>query len=522
MRIGLLTGVLLSLGCSDRGSLTTPSATDDDPDGTLELTYADWTPCAWEPGVDTARAECTHVELPLDYGDPQGATLKVLVKRLPADGEEAGQYWVLHGGPGASAIDDLSGLSYGLEAEFPDYGLYAVDHRGIGGSGQLTCPQQESSGSDGGTVITLTEWPGCLEHLDDEWGEDLPFLNTTNSARDIGTLIDLFAAGDAEIFVYGGSYGTYLAQRYLHLFPEQPSGVILDGIMPATRTFVGYDGLMNDTAHDLFDLCAADPQCSDHFAGDPWQVATDVVMDLDNGHCASLGSTTADMRTILGYLSIYWPVRDYLPALTHRIERCTVDDAAAIIQFVDVILGASIDGNRAVNDGLGRSNVLGKYIAMSELWDPQTAPTPAQAEASLDSYTMALGVEWEMANLQATWPFFELDAYHDVLPAYRGPLMMMQGGLDPATVTSEAQKLENEYTGTGQTWAFFPFGAHGLVTTTYTAGGQLCGYDLVRSFMDDPAADLDLGCIDDVLPPDFTGDPATSLVLFGAEDPWEG
>ncbi len=517
MRLSPLVGcVILCFGCSEQGTLTTPDNSDTT-DSTWIPDAGPWTRCAWVPGEDTDLAECTTVALPLDYADPSGPTLEVLVKRLAAEGTPAGQYWFLHGGPGASAIDDLADLSWGLQADFPDFAFYAVDHRGIGGSGQLTCPTEEGAGSDGGTVVTLAEWPACLVHLDDQWGEDLAHLNTTNSARDIGTLIDLFAAENEQIFVYGGSYGTYLAQRYLHLFPDQPAGVILDGIMPATRTFVGYDRLMNDTAHDLFDVCGDDPDCASHFGGDPWQIATDAIHDLDAGHCASLGSNTTDIRTVFGYFSVYWPIRDYLPALAHRLDRCSPEDVAAIATFVNAILGT---GNRSANDGDGRSEVLGKYIAMSELWDPGAAPSPAEAQADLDGYTMALGVEVEMASLQGTWPTFELDAYHDAFPTYDGPLLMLQGGLDPATVTSAAVELEAEYAGDAQTWAYFPYGAHGLVSSTITDTGEYCGYELLKSFMLEPDSALDLSCIDAVLPPDFNGDALTTQVLFGTTNTW--
>jgi hypothetical protein len=50
-------------------------------------------------------------------------------------------------------------LSYGISAERPDIVYYAVDHRGIGGSEKLECPEQESKDSVKGATISEEEWP---------------------------------------------------------------------------------------------------------------------------------------------------------------------------------------------------------------------------------------------------------------------------------------------------------------------------------------------------------------------------
>lgn len=527
MRQCLLLG--LSIACVP-GEEPLPGSTEatggSPPPAAIEI--GPWQRCAWRPGVDTDGAECALASVPLDYADPDGSRLQLLVKRLQARGEETGQYWALHGGPGASAVDDLAGLSYRLPEDLPDISYYAVDHRGIGGSARLSCPDQESPGSEAGSVISGGEWAACIDTLRSEWGDDLAHVSTTASARDIGELIGVLADPEIDVLVYGGSYGTYLAQRYLALFPDQAAGVILDGIMPADRTFVGYDDAYNEIAHRLMDMCAADPGCADRFDGDPWSVADRVVDAMDHGHCAFMGSTSEEMRTLLGYFTLYATFRDYVPAFVHRLERCDLDDVYALLSFVTVAFGGASPGVSPPspldpgNDGLGRSDVLGRHISLSELWDPDLAPTEAEARASFEDHTMSLGIERELAALQDAWPTFGRDAHWGTIPERDGPLLLLQGGLDPATVPSEAERVRDAYAAPLQTWAYFPYGAHGIPEGTPTASGEDCGYALLRRFVEAPEQPLDVSCVADSLPPDFDGDPLTSSLLFGSTDPWGG
>ena len=53
---------------------------------------------------------------------------------------------------------------------------------------------------------------------------------------DVGELINLFKRNGIHdsAFVYGVSYGTYWAERYMQLFPRQAKGVILDSVVAQT------------------------------------------------------------------------------------------------------------------------------------------------------------------------------------------------------------------------------------------------------------------------------------------------
>lgn len=517
--------LLLLTACSDTPKGETGETAPDAP--TVEV--GDWSPCDLEPGSGDQEAECADAELPWDYGDPTAGTFTAMVKRVPAHAPPStGQVWVLHGGPGASAVDDLDYLPAGLRELRPDLDVYAVDHRGIGGTAMLACPAQDA-GSDEGEVVTEDEWPDCIAALQASWGEHLDHINVTSSAHDVGALIDVLSEPDLPVFVYGGSYGTYLAQRYLQLHPDQASGVVLDGISVPGRGFKGYDAGMNGAGQALFELCAREDACASHFDGDPWQTAEGLIEAFDSGHCPALGTNGDFIRYFLGALLMYDRVRDIVPAVVHRLDRCNDDDVDAIVHLYYAYTGAVGEdaarpahrpGLTAGNDGEGYSILLFYHVALSEMWYRPGEVDPVQVQAEWEATTMATGLETWLAARLADWPRFPEDAWQGELPSPRVPMLMLQGGLDAATVDEPAREAASHYALDHQTLAWFPTGAHGLLEGSTLPDGTHCGQDLFQQFLADPTRELDLGCIDEVLPVQWDGWSEYNAYFLGTDDAW--
>src|SRR5262249_2285371 len=60
------------------------------------------TPCAMYTGTDGREAECAHVEVPLDWSDPEGKKAVFFVKRVLGTAKKRRQVWLLQGGPGGA------------------------------------------------------------------------------------------------------------------------------------------------------------------------------------------------------------------------------------------------------------------------------------------------------------------------------------------------------------------------------------------------------------------------------------
>src|SRR5262249_4986603 len=75
--------------------------------------------------------------------------------------------------------------------------------------------------------------------------------------------------GYDRINLYGGSYGTRVAQHYVRRFPTHARSVILDGVVPPTMTLGPAVALDAENALlSILARCADEKECRTHF-GDP-------------------------------------------------------------------------------------------------------------------------------------------------------------------------------------------------------------------------------------------------------------
>ena len=480
-----------------------------------------WEPCSLYDGAEDGLAECATTAMPLSWGDLGGERFEVRAKRLRAQGESRRQLWLLHGGPGASGTIGFAARMEAWHATDPALDLYTLDHRGTGYSGRLGCPDEESPTSPSGTSITAAEMPTCIASLEQQWGDDLAAVSSSASATDLAAFIEATREEGKDVLVWGGSYGTYWAQRYLQVAPAQADGVAIEGMAPADATFISYDEDGNRAGEDFFDLCATDAVCSAKLGPDPWQRLGDVLDALDQGHCASLGMPRRYFSLLLAYALYYAPMNAVVPALVYRLERCDPEDRAALASVFDFYFGEG-----GVWDLAFYSILLQHHITFSEMWDH-----PDFDGVDLEQYFADLQATAYVAkNLGATklalsqdWPRYFDPEHDDQWAATDTPMLMMQGALDPATTIYRAQAYGAQFTGAQQHYVVFDQAPHGVSSATPLDAGftQHCGQQLLEAFIQDPRGELDLACVDQVLPIDFAGNEELSFALLGTGDFWD-
>ena len=212
-----------------------------------------WTNCT-DNATGTAF-KCATVTVPLDYDNPQGKTITVALKKLPATTPSPrGSVFLNPGGPGVSGI---SAIEYqaelyktgDLSEVLANYDVIGFDPRGVGQSTPITCwspegvqailagqteapsPSLSTPGSAADIVAQgsreaavcqkYTEVPEILDHMD-----------TRSVARDMDVMRAL--VGDKDLNYLGTSYGTYLGAAYTELFPDNIGRVVLDSAMDPT------------------------------------------------------------------------------------------------------------------------------------------------------------------------------------------------------------------------------------------------------------------------------------------------
>ena len=145
--------------------------------------------------------------------------------------------WFIQGGPGGSGAEWDKKLGSAAKS-FPEAQFYFQDPRGVGRSTRLGCTVEEDPASPGDIDITLAEWPSCVADVKAKQGAVLKHFNTTQTAKDLGALIQATSVGVPKTTVIGQSYGTTLLQRWLHFFPDQATSVILDSLANPRRASI--------------------------------------------------------------------------------------------------------------------------------------------------------------------------------------------------------------------------------------------------------------------------------------------
>lgn len=462
-----------------------------------------WSPC---PGseTDTVITECAVVEMPLDHARPSGETMTIGVRRVLGSRSDGRQLWLLPGGPGDPVGDALGSVARILGD--PGLDLYGIDHRGTGASGHLACPAQQAVDSPDGTEITAGEWGDCIAYLE-ETREDLEFLTVTQSSMDLGRFIDRLRPEGGSVFVLGISYGTFWANRYLQLFPDQPTGVILDGIVPADWSFAEFDSGLDAAGRRWLAECAKDVECGARLGDDPAASLAATLGRLEDGHCPALGLDAATARLILGVVLMVDGLPNALiPALAYRLERCAWHDQTAVLNLFRVIL-------ETVGEPETHSPALQRHIALSELWDASD-PDSSALEAALSRTVVTTGVSASFAKTFAPWPRYPADPLDGQQAEYEGPLMMLHGGLDPTMPVERLAGLRSHFDGEAQTFTMIPEAGHVVINFSE------CARAMYAVFLADPNAALDTSCVGAERFIGFAVEPAVVEALLGASDLW--
>jgi pimeloyl-ACP methyl ester carboxylesterase len=429
--------------------------------------------------------------------------------------------WLLSGGPGKSGAALEEPVALPLRALSPASDIYLIDHRGVGRSTRLGCPDHEVPGVDG---IEPDEWPDCIDHLQSTWGDGLAGFTTTAAARDVAALIERTRGDGQDVHVFGISYGTYWAQRYMQLFPEQPTAVTLDSLCQAGLCSVNqFDPWLDRVGRKFLAACGADEFCGGKL-GDPLAAMGAFLDGLDAGTCAGLtdaGINRTLAKQLFGVFLASLDTRPLIPALVYRGNRCEADDVA-VFQHLVGVLTAPPDLSAAPADVHLYSQVLGNHAAVSEMME-LAPPSLAEALATQEqAYFWGGDVASEYA-MYDLWPRYPHDAHVGGYPAVAFPMLLMNGTLDPQTPIEFADEIVPHYTQANQTFVAVPDAPHGLVfrTPTLTAPHTPCGLAMFAAFVDDPLAPVDTSCLADIVPLDFHGDPATVAAMLGTADAWE-
>jgi pimeloyl-ACP methyl ester carboxylesterase len=185
------------------------------------------TPCSVAGASELLR--CASLEIPEDWRRPSGRKLSLhllILPKLGAGPEQAPMLW-LEGGPGVPGTISAPLYAGDLKFHRQRRAVILFDQRGTGASGALHCPMIETR-SPLADVWPPADVSKCRREL--EARADLTRYSTEASAHDLEAIRS--ALGYDRIDLAGLSYGTYLAQAYVKLYPTRVRSVVLIGTVP--------------------------------------------------------------------------------------------------------------------------------------------------------------------------------------------------------------------------------------------------------------------------------------------------
>ena len=450
------------------------------------------------------RAECATVALPLKHGVSGAGTIELALKRVPPERTKMRQLWFLDGGPGDAGTASVERLARLLDD--PDLEILTFDHRGTGGSALLECPEEQAEGSHEGREISREEWPSCIDYLR-EHRDDLDGLSVTQVAHDLHELIEQNRVSDVPVFVMGASYGSFLAQRYLQMYPDQADGVILDGIVPPDWGFDEFDAGLDETGRSVLARCAGDSTCAAHLGTDPVGRAEQLLVRQSEGHCFPLTLEPAVTRMVLGVgLMVDEIPPGLLAAIVFRLDRCTWYDQMAVLHLFNNTFDS-------IEEAPSHSPVLQRHVSMSELWSAD-APSKEELRAALEGYVMTTEVSLSFSATADSWPVYARPTDGSRFPSYDGPMLLMHGGLDPTMPLARLEELRDWYDGPDQHFFVLEDAGHVVVNESQ------CAVSLYRGFLAAPTTPPDTTCLADAAPLNFAVSAEDSKRLLGTPDLW--
>lgn len=421
-------------------------------------------PAKWR---NCGNADCMIVKVPLDYANPNGATIELNVSRVSAGDGDLGSLFVNPGGPGGSAFN-YAKFAEGVVSEdvLAHYDLIGVDPRGVGSSTPIECLTDEQKDSLVAADSTpdseqeIAELESMSTTLRDACAasESALFgrMGTADAARDLD--IVRAVVGDPAFNFLGKSYGTYLGAVYAELFADRVGRMVLDGVLPASTDLaettrmqaVALEGELRNFAQ----ACGDSDDC-------PWRGSADEIVVQIQDWFGSLDAKPligTDGRQLTQALAqsavvsyLYFPPTDYqalMPALAAAVNKAQPDQLL------------SLWDQRSERDAQGHytSNALESFYAVT-CTDRPFAGTAADAQAlalewSEQAPTFGPALAWGLLGC-ADWPVVEGASapVSEVRAAGSTPILVVGTTFDPATPYAWAEQVAGELENAGLlTW----------------------------------------------------------------------
>jgi pimeloyl-ACP methyl ester carboxylesterase len=450
----------------------------------------------------SVEAQCGHFAVPEDPHAPAGRRIELFVARIPAINERGrpDPLFLLAGGPGLAATTFYTGVAPVFERIHRDRDIVLLDQRGTGGSNALNCPEDSDPDAPDSPAVLTQAARDCLAILATH--ARVADYTTSLAVQDLDAV--RAALGYKTINLYGGSYGTRVAQHYLRRHPDHVRAVILDGVVPPQMTLGASLALDAQSAlQRLFARCVAEAACRGRF-GDPdhtfdallarlkTQAVPVEVADPFTGERRKVSFDATDLGTVVRLSSYSTEESALLPLV--------LEEAQAHANFAPVaglLLQVTHSLDNLIAVGMHNSVVCSEDV-------PAYGIRPEDRAQLAQTYMGTAPLE-AFEAICAQWPRGPVDAdFHQPLSSDR-PVLLLSGSNDPVTPPAYAAQAARGLSNSLQ--VVVNGMSHGQVTAP-------CAARLLSRFIESASTkglDAELACLHKTVPlaflTSFTGPP---------------
>ena len=454
------------------------------------------------PGLEPCRLKgierelrCGAIEVAENPDAPVGRKIRIHFAVQPAIARDRlpDPVFVFAGGPGQSARAVAGALQPLLAPLNARRDLVFIDQRGTGMSQPLVCRPPDRPAPLAEALEAerqIAQAVACVERLRQE--VDLAQYATWIAVRDAEAV--RAALGYAQVNLWGASYGTRAALDYLRQFPERVRSAVLDGMAPATMQLPASFAVDGERAlAQLVAGCEADADCR---ARHP-----DLAASIDRLLAAAgrglqitvphpLSGAPQPLRLDRDALASLLRAPLYAPTLAavlpHALAQAAAGDYAPLVALATAV-GGSAQENFAE----------GMHFAVICAEDLPRVDAAAAAAAAATRF--GTGILQMYRRVCGAVPVRPVPEGFFTVPRATAPVLLLSGGLDPATPPRHAEAVERA----------LPNARH-LVAANLGHGVSMqgCAPELVQRFIRQANFDgIDGACLQRLPPPRFFAPP---------------
>ncbi|MFE8942976.1 alpha/beta hydrolase [Streptomyces sp. NPDC007856] len=456
-------------GGEDKGTSTAgPPAPATDLPASLTSQHLDWHGCkaTGKSPAPSGDWRCATLKVPLDWSEPDGATIGLaLIRAQATGGNRIGSLLFNFGGPGGSGLEMMPYYAGTVSKLREHYDLVSWDPRGVGPSEGVRCRgdrQIEAAEDVDATPDSPQEEQAFLQDATDfgkgcakAAGKLLAHVSTTDTARDMDLMRQVL--GDTRMHYFGISYGTELGGVYAHLFPQRVGRLILDAVVDPTADTVGQaENQTHGFQRALDDYLKSTGQ--DPALGS--RKITTLLKRIDARPLpTSSGRKLTDTLAVTGIVLPLYSESSW-PRLTAALDSAEKGDGSPLLALAD-------DYNE--RDSSGHYGTTSHSQRVISCLDEKERPTLAETKKRLAEFERISPVfgdflGWDTAGWCHDWPVPGQFTTPDVSAPGAAPILLIGNTGDPATPYEGARRMADELgkgVGVELTWKGEGHGAYG-------------------------------------------------------------